>query len=317
MKLIIQIPCLNEEHTLAETLKDLPGNLPGIDNIETLIIDDGSTDNTVEVAKKNGATHIISFTGNRGLAKAFDAGIQKSLELGADIIVNTDGDNQYNGADLLKLIQPLLDKKADVSIGDRQTQSIKHFSFTKRLLQKLGTNITNRLGKTQVNDAVSGYRAFTREAALNLNILTNFSYTTESLIQLGNKKFNIVSVPIRTNEKSRESRLFKSIPHFLINQVTTIIRVYSHYKALKIFTMMGILITLPGIYGILRFLYYFFTYGGAGKIQSLIISVMLILIGVVIVLVGILADMISNNRVLIEKILANQLKYEQKKEDTI
>ncbi len=314
MKLIIQIPCLNEEQTLPTTFADLPKEIDGVDVVEYLIINDGSTDRTVEVAKQLGVHHIVSFPKNRGLAKAFEAGIQRCLREGADIIVNTDGDNQYFGADIEKLIQPILKGKADVVVGDRQTSKIAHFSPLKRLLQWLGTYVTNTLAGTKIDDAVSGFRAFSREAASNLNILTGFSYTTESLIQLGHKRFSIVSVPIRTNEKLRVSRLFKSIPHFLINQVSTIIRVYSHYRALKIFTLLGVLLTIPGLLGIIRFLFYYFTSSGTGKIQSLLISVMLILIGVVIILVGILADMISNNRKLIEKILANQLENERKKD---
>lgn len=313
MKLIIQIPCLNEESTLPVTIADLPKKIEGIDIIEYLIIDDGSTDRTIEVAKQLGVKHIVSFPQNRGLAHAFEAGIQRCLKEGADIIVNTDGDNQYKGQDIEKLVLPILKGKADVVVGDRQTAKIAHFSAVKRFLQWLGTFVTNRLANTNINDAVSGFRAFSREAAANLNILTNFSYTTESLIQLGHKRFAIVSVPIGTNDKLRVSRLFKSIPHFLTNQVSTIIRVYSHYRALKIFSLLGLIVTLPGMLGIIRFIYYYLNSSGSGKIQSLVISVMLILIGVVIILVGILADMISNNRKLIEKILANQLENERKK----
>jgi glycosyltransferase involved in cell wall biosynthesis len=308
MKLIIQIPCLNEEHTLPATVGDLPKEIPGVDVIEYLIIDDGSTDRTVEVARELGVHHIVSFPANRGLARAFSAGMQRCLREGADIIVNTDGDNQYCGHDIGKLIVPILEGRADVVVGDRQTATIAHFSKFKQLLQKLGTAVTNRLAGTHINDAVSGFRAFSREAAINLNILTNFSYTTESLIQLGHKRFTIASVPVRTNDKLRDSRLFKSIPHFLSSQVSTIIRVYSHYRALKIFTLLGVLVALPGVLGILRFLYYYVTVSGTGKLQSLIISVLFILIGVIVILVGILADMISNNRKLIEKVLANQQK---------
>lgn len=310
MKLIIQIPCLNEEQTLPKTFADLPKQIEGIDVIEYLIIDDGSTDKTVEVAKSLGVHHIVSFAQNRGLAKAFEAGIQRCLAEGADIIVNTDGDNQYYGGDIAKLVQPILLGKADVVVGNRQTDSIAHFSVTKKLLQRIGTYVTNSLAKTNIDDAVSGFRAFSREAAINLNILTTFSYTTESLIQLGHKRFAIASVPIRTNEKLRVSRLFKSVPHFLVNQISTIVRVYSHYQALKIFSILGVVVTLPGLFGIGRFLFYYFTASGSGKIQSLIISVMLVLIGVVIVMVGILADMISNNRKLIEKLIANSYKHD-------
>jgi glycosyltransferase involved in cell wall biosynthesis len=321
MKLIIQIPCYNEEKTLPATLKDLPKKIEGVDEIETLIIDDGSTDKTIAIAQKQGVEHIVSFPVNRGLAKAFDAGIDYCLQHGADIIVNTDGDNQYRGADIAELVQPIVEGQADVVIGDRQTDKIEHFSRFKRWLQRMGTSMINKLAHTHIDDAVSGFRAFSREAAANLNITTLFSYTTESLIQLSEKRFAIVSVPIRTNQKLRVSRLFRNLPHFLIMQAKTIIRVYSHYKALRIFTALGLLVAAPGVAGIVRFLIYYFSSEGAGKIQSLIISVMLILIGVVIFLVGILADMISTNRVLIEKLLSKQFETpelnEDKKEDTV
>lgn len=321
MKLIIQIPCYNEEKTLPATLKDLPKKIEGIDVIETLIIDDGSNDKTIAIAQKLGVTHIVSFPVNRGLAKAFDAGIDYCLRAGADIIVNTDGDNQYRGADIAKLVQPIVEGHADVVIGNRQTEKIEHFSRFKRFLQRMGTAMINSLAHTNIDDAVSGFRAFSREAAANLNITTLFSYTTESLIQLSEKRFAIVSVPIRTNQKLRVSRLFRNLPHFLIMQTKTIIRVYSHYKALRIFTALGLLVSLPGVAGIVRFLIYYFSGEGAGKIQSLIISVMFILIGVVIFLVGILADMISTNRVLIEKLLSRQFDnietHEEKENDTV
>ncbi len=313
MKLIIQIPCYNEEQTLPVTLADLPKKIEGIDEIEVLIINDGSTDKTAEVAKKHGVDHIISFKRNRGLAKSFEAGIQFCLKNGADIIANTDGDNQYFGADIEKLVAPILRNEADVVIGDRQPSKIAHFSFFKRQLQRLGTTVTNRLAKTNIQDAVSGFRAFNREAAKNLNILTNFSYTTESLIQLGHNRFAIISVPIRTNKNFRPSRLFKSIPHFLGNQASTILRVYTHNKALKIFSLLGILITLPGIFGIIRFLIFYFQGRGGGLIQSLVLSVMLILLGIIVIVAGILADMISNNRKLLEKILLKLLNNEEEK----
>ncbi len=311
MKLIIQIPCYNEEQTLPITIADIPKKIEGVDIIEILIIDDGSKDRTVEIAKELNVTHIVSFKRNKGLARAFEAGIEKCLDEGADIIVNTDGDNQYFGSDISKLVQPILNGEADVVIGDRQTQNIEHFSATKKLLQKLGTKVIQNLSRTNVKDAVSGFRAYSREAALKMNINTEFSYTIENLIQLGNMKMKIVSVPIGTNKQLRKSRLFKSVPDFISKQLTTIIRVYSTYKALKVFTIIGILFMFPGLIGVFRFLYYFFKDGSAGHIQSLVLSAVFINIGFFIILFGIIADLISTNRKLIEKILYKLNKLEE------
>ena len=303
MKLIIQIPCYNEEKTLPVTYKDLPKQIEGIDEIETLIINDGSTDNTVEVARKIGVNHIVNFNRNKGLARAFSAGIEKCLELGADIIVNTDADNQYCGQDIPKLVKPVVDGKADVVVGDRQTDKISHFSWTKKKLQKTGSSLIRKLSNTKVADTVSGFRAFSRDAAMRINTLTEFSYTIESLIQLGNQKLKIISVPIRTNDELRKSRLFKSIPGFLSLQLSTILRVYATYKALRVFTVIGLIVILPGLLGFGRFLYYYFTVGGEGHIQSLIFSTVLINVGFIVFMFGIIADLISSNRKLIEKAL--------------
>ncbi len=303
MKLIIQIPCYNEEKSLPITFTDLPTQIDGIDKIETLIINDGSTDKTAEVAKQIGVDHIINFKQNRGLAMAFSAGIEKCLELGADIIVNTDADNQYCGADIKKIVLPIINNKADVVVGDRETNKIKHFSWFKKRLQQSGSSLVRGLSNTNVPDAVSGFRAFSKEAALNINVLTDFSYTIENLIQLGHQKLKIISVPINTNGKLRESRLFKSVPSFITNQLATILRVYATYKALKVFTIIGIIIILPGLGGFARFLYYYFTSGGEGHIQSLIFSTTLIIIGFLVFMFGIISDLISNNRKLIEKTL--------------
>jgi len=304
MKLIIQIPCYNEEQTLARTYIDLPKKIEGIDTIETLIINDGSSDKTVEIAKSLGINYIVNFKKNRGLARAFEAGINKSIELGADIIVNTDGDNQYCGQDIEKLVLPILNKKADVVVGDRQTHKVKHFSTSKKILQKLGSFVVRKLSNIEINDAVSGFRAFSRETAVQMNILTDFSYTIENLIQLGNLRVKVISVPIRTNEKYRKSRLFKNIPSFISQQITTIIRAYSNYKALKLFTTIGIIIILPGIIGFLRFFYFFLTIGGEGHIQSLIFSTAFINTGFLIFFFGIIADLISTNRKLTEKLIS-------------
>ena len=303
MKLIIQIPCYNEEQTLARTYIDLPKNIEGIDIIETLIINDGSTDKTVEIAKSLGINHIVNFKKNRGLARAFETGINKSIELGADIIVNTDGDNQYNGQDIKKLVLPILNKEADVVVGDRQTHKVKHFSRTKKFFQKLGSLVVKKLSNLKINDAVSGFRAFSRETAMQMNILTDFSYTIENLIQLGNLRIKVISVPIRTNEQYRKSRLFKNIPSFISQQLTTIIRAYSNYKALKLFTIIGTIIILPGIIGFARFLYFYFRSGGEGHVQSLIFSTAFINTGFLIFFFGIIADLISTNRKLTEKLI--------------
>jgi glycosyltransferase involved in cell wall biosynthesis len=303
MKLIIQIPCFNEEGSLAITYNDLPKSIPGIDVIETLIINDGSSDNTVEVAKRIGIDHIVSFKRNKGLAFAFSAGIEKCLKLGADIIVNTDADNQYYGDDIEKLIQPIVMKEADVVIGDRETSKIEHFSWFKKRLQYMGSSLVRNLSNTDVADAVSGFRAYSKEAALQINVLTHFSYTIENLIQLGHSKLKIVSVPIHTNEKLRESRLFKSSPSFIRNQLATIVRVYATYKALKVFTIIGIFTIIPGIIGFIRFIYFYLTVGGQGHIQSLILSTMLVIIGFFVFMFGVISDLIGNNRKLIEKTL--------------
>ncbi len=303
MKLIIQIPCYNEEASLPLTYVDLPKTIEGIDKIEVLVIDDGSTDKTRKIAESLGADHIISFKNNKGLARAFEAGLNKSLELGADIIVNTDADNQYAGSDIEKLVQPILKGEADVVIGDRQTDSIRHFSFFKKLMQKLGSGIIRKLSRTQVRDVVSGFRAYSRDTAFQLNIATDFSYTIENVMQLGSMKARLISVPVRTNKQLRKSRLYKSTPGFISQQIFTIIRAYSNYKAIRAFTILGILLMIPGIIGFIRFLYFYFTEGGQGHIQSLIFSTAFLNAGLLILMIGIIADLISTNRKLLERLL--------------
>lgn len=303
MKLIIQIPCFNEQETLPQTFADLPKKIEGIDTIEVLVINDGSSDKTVEVAKSLGVNYVVGFSSNRGLAKAFEHGIEKCLELGADIIVNTDADNQYKGEDIAELVKPIINGEADLVVGDRNTKSIEHFSASKKLLQKVGSGIVRKLSGTSIPDAVSGFRAYSREAAIMVNIISDFSYTAENLIQLGQKRLRIVSVPVRTNPVTRKSRLFKSIGSFISNQAITITRAYSTYKALKVFTFLGLLILLPGIAGFIRFLYFYFTSGGDGHIQSLIFSTAFIVVGFVLIVLGVIADLISTNRKLLEKLL--------------
>jgi glycosyltransferase involved in cell wall biosynthesis len=305
MKLIIQIPCYNEETVLQATLEDLPKKIEGVDTIETLIVDDGSTDSTVEVARENGANHIVSFTHNRGLARAFAAGIEKCLELGADIIVNTDADNQYKGQEITRLIRPILQGEADIVVGDRQTDRIKNFSSVKKLLQKIGSALVRRLSNARIADTVSGFRAYSRESAMHINILSEFSYTIENLIQLGIGKFRIVSVPIGTNVTLRKSRLHKGNVHFVLSQLRTIIRSYAMYKALKVFTYAGLVFLLPGLFLCLRFVYYFIFQPSraTGHIQSLIFAAVLIIVAFILFMLGIVADLISDNRKLIEEVL--------------
>lgn len=303
MKLIIQIPCYNEEGTLESVINDLPTKIQDIDIIETLIIDDGSTDRTVEVARKSGVDHIVALKTHRGLAKAFAAGIEFSLDQGADIIVNTDGDNQYKGEDIPKLIMPIIRGEADVVIGTRQIEKVPHFSFFKKKMQRLGSGIIRKLSKTPVRDATSGFRAFSKDAAMRINPLTEYSYTIESLVQLGNAKVKIASVPIQVNEKLRESRLIKNTPSFIARQSLTLFRMYTVYKAFRVFMILGLIVALPGLFGFIRFLYFYFTGTGEGHIQSLIFSAVFIICGFFILMLGIIAELVSNNRKMIEMMM--------------
>lgn len=300
MKLIVQIPCYNEEHTLPQTVADLPRRIEGIDQVEFLIIDDGSTDRTVEIAKEIGVDHIVINKRNLGLARSFRIGIDACLKAGADIIVNTDGDNQYNGADIAKLVQPVLSGQADIVIGDRETDKIKHFSAMKKFLQWFGSGIVRRLAGIWVPDTVSGFRAFSRDAAIQLNIVSPFSYTIETVIQAGKRGMTIQSVPVRTNPKTRESRLFKSIPKFMSQQAGTIVRTYAMYQPLRVFFIIGSVISIIGLFPIARFLYFYMIEQGEGHIQSLILGGVLLTVGTLTFLIGLLADLISFNRQLLE-----------------
>lgn len=300
MKLIIQIPCLNEEKTLPQTYHDLPKEIEGIDEIEVLIIDDGSTDNTIAVAKELGINHIIVNKQNMGLARSFRRGIDECLRQGADIIVNTDGDNQYAGWEIPKLIKPVLDGEADIVIGDRQTDKIAHFSKGKKIMQWFGSGIVRKLAGIWVPDTVSGFRAISRDSAIKLNVVSPFSYTIEMVIQAGKRDLRIVSVPVETNAKTRQSRLFKSIPTFVTRQVTTIVRMYAMYQPLRVFFFLGMALTLTGLLPIVRFLYFYFMAEGTGHMQSLILGGVLVLMGFMAFLAGLLADLISFNRQLTE-----------------
>jgi glycosyltransferase involved in cell wall biosynthesis len=306
MKLIVQIPCFNEEHTLPETLADIPRQVAGIDQVEILVIDDGSTDRTAEVALQLGVDHIIRHKTNRGLARAFRTGVDACLRLGADIIVNTDGDNQYSGHDIPRLCAPILCGEADIVIGDRQTDTIEHFSLLKKRLQKTGSAVVRALSETNVADVVSGFRALSREAAIQLNILSPFSYTIEMVIQAGKRHLAIASVPVSTNPKRRGSRLFQSMPQFLRDQFTTIVRMYS----------IGTVLTLLGAIPVVRFLYYYMIGDGAGRLQSLVLGGVLLMMGFLTYMIGLVADLIHFNRQLLEMVLARLKAQEFRRTDT-
>lgn len=303
MKLIIQIPCFNEEATLLQTLIDLPRQIDGVDEIETLIIDDGSSDATVRVAREWGVDHLVRHRRNRGLAAAFASGFDACLQLGADLIVNTDGDNQYPGDAIPRLIAPILKNEADIAIGDRQTWKCKHFSLVKRLLEKLGSRVVSGLAGCPVPDAVSGFRAFSREAALKLNVVTSFSYTIETVLQATSHGLAIANIPINANSGTRKSRLFKSIPHFLLRSGVTMLRVYAMYHSLTIFVWPSFLLMILGAAPIARFMYLFAIGEGGGHIQSLVLGGVLFLCGCIAFAFGILADMLAANRRLLEMTL--------------
>ncbi len=308
MKLIIQIPCYNEAETLEIALNDLPKHIDGIDEIEYLIINDGSKDNTVEVARNWGVQHVVNFKRNKGLAKGFMAGINECLRQGADIIVNTDADNQYCGEDIEKLVRPILEGKADIVIGERPIDQTEHFSPLKKKLQHLGSWVVRKASNTNIPDAPSGFRAYSREAALRMNVVNDYTYTLEQIVQAGRNKMAIISVPIRTNGELRPSRLFHSMFGYIKKSILTIMRAYMMYKPLRFFMSLGSIPLLGGIILGIRYLVYFFNGAGAGHVQSLLLAVTLILLGTMIGIVGLQADVIAANRKLLEDI-----RYEVKK----
>ncbi len=303
MKLIIQIPCYNERDNLAATLVDLPKEIPGIDTIEVLIIDDGSTDGTADLARELGVNHVVRFPQNRGLARGFMAGLDASLQLGADIIVNTDADNQYNGGDIPALVRPIRDGEADLVVGDRQVEQVAHFSATKKRLQKIGSWVVRLASGTRVPDAPSGFRAISREAALRMFVTSEFTYTLETLIQAGQARFAVSAVPVRTNPKTRESRLFNGPLQYLRRSAATIIRIYTMYRPLRAFLLIATTLFLLGTLLGMRFLYFHFTETQAGHIQSLILASVLLTSAFIVLVAGLLADLVGANRKLLEDVV--------------
>lgn len=302
MKLIIQIPCYNEAGTLAITLADLPRQVAGFDTVEWLIIDDGSTDDTVRVARENGVDHIISHTGNQGLARAFMSGMDACLRLGADVIVNTDADNQYNAKDIPALTVPILENRADIVVGARPIESIDNFSLTKKILQKLGSWVVRVASKTDIPDAPSGFRAMSRDAARHLVVFNDYTYTLETIIQAGQKNMVITSIPIRVNKDLRSSRLVKSIPSYIWRSLVTIIRIFVIYRPFRFFGSIGAMLFGVGFLIGLRFLWYYTQGDGEGHVQSLILASILMGMGFQAFLIAFIADLLAANRKLMEDV---------------
>lgn len=303
MKLIIQIPCLNEADHIAQTVQVLPKEITGIDEIEYLVVDDGSTDKTSQVAHQSGVHHVITLPHHVGLAAAFTIGLETSLKHGADIIVNTDADNQYNAEDIPYLVTPVLSGRADIVIGDRGVASLQTFSPTKRALQRFGSWIIGRASGINTPDATSGFRAFNRSAALRTLVMNDYSYTLETLIQAGARGLAVEYIPVRTNDQVRPSRLMRGIPDYLVNSSSIILRAYTMYRPLRVFTIISLLFLLAGLIGTGRFLYFYVIGQGAGHVQSLILSAVLLIVGFQIFLIGLVADLIGFNRKVLEEIL--------------
>jgi glycosyltransferase involved in cell wall biosynthesis len=303
MKLIIQIPCLNEEATLPATIADLPREVPGIDQVELLVIDDGSTDRTVEVARECGVDHIVRLTNNKGLAAGFQAGLDACLKLGADVVVNTDADNQYRGEDVLKLVAPIVAGQADMVVGDRQVSQIDHFSGSKKGLQRLGSWVVRRLSGTAVTDATSGFRAYNREAALQLLVVDNFTYTLESLMQAGKMLVAIDEVEVGTNPKTRESRLFGSTGAYVRRNAPAILRIYARYEPLRVFVTAGLVVLLAAFAAWMPFLIdWIFNGDGDGHVQSLILGAVLFISAVQLFALGVLGDLLAGQRVMTQRV---------------
>lgn len=314
MKLIVQIPAYNEEATIAQTLRDIPKKIDGIQSVETLVIDDGSSDSTVDAARKAGATHIVQLRTHRGLASAFRAGLDAALRLGADIIVNTDADNQYAGADIARLVSPIIKGTAEVVVGDRGVATSPHMSAFKRTLQRLGSWTVSLASGLSVADVTSGFRAFSREAALQLNVFNPFTYTLETIIQSGNRNLVVQSVPVRTNAPTRPSRLYRGVGTYLRKSMATIFRIYTLYKPLKTFFAIGFVLMLAGTAIGARFLWHFSQGDRLGHIQSLILAAVFLIVGFQTILIGLLADLISVNRRLSEEVLIRMRKMDAPQE---
>lgn len=306
MKLVIQIPCFNEQDSLETTLRALPRELPGFDHIEWLVINDGSTDKTAEIARANGVDHVVELSRNQGLAKAFMAGINESLSVGADIIVNTDADNQYCADDIPKLVEPILRGQAEFVIGARPIETTVHFSRIKKLLQKLGSGVVRAVSGTSIPDAPSGFRAMSCECAKQLNVYNEYTYTLETIIQAGHKNMAITSVPIRTNPEMRESRLLSSIPSYVWKSILTIIRILVVYQPFKFFMSIAVFLSSLGFLIGLRFLYFYINGEGSGHVQSVVLSGTLIVIGFQTALMAFMADLLSVNRKLLEDLRIRQ-----------
>jgi glycosyltransferase involved in cell wall biosynthesis len=302
MKLIIQIPCLNEEDSLPVTLRDLPREVPGFETVEWLIIDDGSTDRTIEVAREHGVDHVVRLTNNKGLASGFQAGLDASLKLGADVVVNTDADNQYYGGDIPRLVEPIVRGDADMVVGDREVQNIDHFSPLKKALQRLGSWVVRRASATDVPDTTSGFRAYHREAALAMQVVSNYTYTLETIIQAGKMLIAVDHVPIKTNEKLRESRLFPSMWTYIRRNGVSIFRVYSMYEPLRVFMMGAIVIGLAALVVWGRFAYFYVVAGeGKGHVQSLILGAVLFNAAMLLAALGVIGDLLSGQRIMLQR----------------
>jgi len=303
MKVIVQIPCLNEQGTLPATLHDIPREIDGVDELEILVIDDGSMDRTIEVARQHGVDHIVRLNKTQGLAKAFTAGLEASLRLGADIIVNTDADNQYRGTDIPHLIEPVLKREADIVIGCRPIDDIEHFSWGKKMLQKVGSWVVSQLANLDVADVTSGFRAYSRDAALCINVLSDFTYTLETVIQAGKKDLSLICVSVGTNKVLRPSRLFSSTASYVKRSLGTMVRIYSMYEPLKVFSYLGGALCLAGVALCIRYLVFWFRGQGWGHVQSLILAAVLLMLGFQTLVTGLMADLTSANRRLIEDTL--------------
>ncbi|MCX6389841.1 MAG: glycosyltransferase family 2 protein [Solirubrobacterales bacterium] len=304
MKLIIQIPSYNEEETLPGTLADLPRSVAGFDRVEWLIIDDGSTDRTIETAREHGVDHIVSFSGNRGLAAAFQAGIDASLKLGADVIVNTDADNQYHGPDIAKLVQPILEGNADMVIGDREVDSIEHFSALKKRLQRLGSWVVRQASHTNVSDTTSGFRAYSRNAAMQLVVVSRFTYTLETIIQAGNQNLAVLDVPIKTNDKTRESRLFPSMSAYVRRNAVSIFRIYAQYQPLKVFLGLAVVAGVIALALWTRFAISVAEGDSNGHVQSLILGAVLFNAATILAALGVIGDLLAAQRIISVQTLA-------------